>query len=139
MSINTQTTKSGLVYQVDSLLKRSYSVLSTEDLHTLMLMILTLKTLAENNSGKTSSESSIVNMMGLGNGIHLLSTRLKEIDNSLCQQAEYINTNQKSHTEKLSGPEQRSLTTPCRGLEQTSCQSQESAYQTDSEVWMGLN
>jgi len=131
MSINTQTTKSGLVYQVDSLLKRSYSVLSTEDLHTLMLMILTLKTLAENNSGSESLESSIVNTMGLANGIQRLSTKLKKIESSLCQQAASTTTNQKLPMEKSSGPGPKSLTTLYKGLERTSCPSHELAYPTD--------
>lgn len=80
MSINTQTTKSGLVYQVDSLLKRSYLDLSMADLHTLMLTIQILKTLAENRSGKTSYESSIINTMGLENGTQTLLGRLQGTD-----------------------------------------------------------
>lgn len=136
MSTNTQTTKSGLVYQIDSLLKRSYSVLSTEDLHTLMLMILTLKTLAENSSGTESLESSIVNTMGLVSGIQQLSSKLKEIENSLCQLDVFTITNQKSAMEKSSGLEQRSSTTLYKGLERTSCPSHESAWQTDLKEWV---
>lgn len=136
MSTNTQTTKSGLVCQVDSLLKRSYSVLSTEDLHTLMLMILTLKTLAENNSGTESLESSIVNTMGLVSGIQKLSTQLNEIENLLCPRAESITMNQMLCTEKSSGLGQRSSTTLYKGLERTSCPSHESAWLTDLKEWV---
>lgn len=136
MSINTQTTKSGLVYQVDSLLKRSYSVLSTEDLHTLMLMILTLKTLAENSSGTESLESSIVNTMGLVNGIRKLSTKLNEIENLLCPQDVSTTTNQMLCMEKLNGLGPKSSTTLYKGLERTLCPSHESPWQTDLKEWV---
>lgn len=131
MSINTQTTKSGLVYQVDSLLKRSYSDLSMEDLHTLMLMIQILKTLAENRSGKTSYESSTINTMGLGNGIQTLLTRLSVTDDSSCPRVESITTNQKYPTGKSNGHGLRSSTIQSKGLGLTSWQLQESRCPTD--------